>query len=233
MGTSVAAYFSSSPESGNTARLLNAFLKGLERGGDNTKLFDVEEIQPSPCTGELHCWFQDPGSCYIQDAMQDLYPVLRRADTLVIGTPVYIPLPGEMQNFLNRLCPLVDPELETRDGRTRGRMRSDVSISRIVLVATSGWWEIENLDTVVRIVRELAEDASVPFAGAVLRPHAAMALRPQGKAPEILQAAEQAGFELASTGEIESETLAAVSQPSIGQEEYRQHLNQMRVDRSD
>jgi multimeric flavodoxin WrbA len=232
MGTSVAVYFSSSPEAGNTARLLKAFLAGLERGGDETKLFDVKEIQPSPCTGELHCWFKDPGNCYIQDTMQDLYPVLRQADTLILATPVYIPLPGEMQNLLNRLCPLVDPELETRDGRTRGKMRADVNISRIALVATSGWWEVENMDTVVRIVREVAEDASVPFVGPVLRPHAGMALSSQGKPGEILQAAEQAGFELASTGEIKAETLSAVSRPLIGQEEYRQYMNQMRMESS-
>ena len=229
MGTSVAVYFSSSAESGNTARLLFAFMQGLKQGGDEIKVFDVKKIQPSPCTGELHCWFKDPGNCYIQDGMQDLYSVLRQADTLILGTPVYIPLPGEMQNLLNRLCPIVDPQLETRDGRTRGRIREGVSVSRIVLVASSGWWEIENMDTVLRIAREFAEDASVPFAGAVLRPHAAMALGSEEKGPEILKAAEQSGFELASTGEMKAETLSAVSQPLIGQEEYRQYMNQMRT----
>jgi hypothetical protein len=203
MGTSVAVYFSSSSKSGNTARLLTAFMKGVERGGDKTKVFDVKEIQPSPCTGELDCWFKDPGNCYIQDGMQDLYPVLREADTLILGTPVYIPLPGEMQNLLNRLTPIVDPELETRDGRTRGRVREGVAIRRIVLVASSGWWEIENMDTV------------------------------QGKPTEILQAVEQAGFEFASTGEIQAETLSTVSQPLIRQEEYRQYLNKMRTGASE
>ncbi|MFC2095653.1 flavodoxin family protein [Candidatus Bipolaricaulota bacterium] len=229
MGTSVAVYFSSSPESGNTARLLSAFMKGLERGGDETRIFDVKEIHLSPCTGELHCWLKDPGNCYIQDGMEDLYPVLRQADTLVLGTPVYIPLPGEMQNLLNRLCPLLDPDLVTRDGRTRARMRDGVAIRRIALVASGGWWEIANMDTVVRIAREFAEDASVPLVEPVLRPHAAMALSPQGKPSEILQAAEQAGFELASTGRIQDETLSTVSQPLIGQEEYRQYLRQMRA----
>jgi len=233
MGTSVAVYFSSSSESGTTARLLSAFMKGLERGGDETRIYDVREIQPLPCTGELHCWHKDPGNCYIQDGMQDLYPALRQADTLVLGTPVYIPLPGEMQNLLNRLCPIVDPELETRDGRTRGKIREGVKIRQVALVASSGWWEIENMDTVVRIAREFAEDASIPLVGAVLRPHAAMALSPQGKPSEILQASEQAGFELASTGKIRAETLSTVSQPLIGQEEYRQYLNRMRASPSE
>ena len=80
MGTSVAVFFSSSPESGNTARLLSAFMKGLERGGDEIRTFDVKEVNPSPCTGELHCWFKDPGNCYIQDGMQEVYAVLRCSD---------------------------------------------------------------------------------------------------------------------------------------------------------
>jgi multimeric flavodoxin WrbA len=227
MGTSVAVYFSSSPESGNTARLLFAFMEGLERGGEETKVFDVKQVNPSPCTGELHCWFKDPGSCYIQDGMADLYPWLQDADTLVLGTPVYIPLPGEMQNLINRLCPIIEPQLETRKGRTRGRIRQGFRLSRIVLVASSGWWEVENMDTVVRIAKEFAEVASVPFAGAVLRPHAVMALGSEERSAEILDAAEQAGFQLASTGSMDDEILATVSQPLIGQEEYKQYMNQM------
>jgi len=138
-GHVVAVYFSSSSEFGNTAKLLSAFMKGVERRGDETKIFDVNKIQPSPCTGELHCWSKDQGNCSIQDDMQDLYPVLWQANTLVLGPPMYIPLPYEMQNLLNRLTPILDPQLETRGGRTRGRLRQGVSISRIVLVATSGW----------------------------------------------------------------------------------------------
>ena len=77
-----------------------------------------------------------------------------------------------MQNIINRLCPLLDPVLEFRKGRTRATIRKDVRIRTIVLVSASGWWEKGNFGTVVRIVKELAEDASVKFGGAVLRPHA-------------------------------------------------------------
>ena len=66
-----------------------------------------------------------------------------------------------------------------------------------------------------------------PLQGLFSDPHAGMALGPQGKPTEILQAAEQAGFELASTGKIQAETLSTVSQPVIEQEEYRQYLNQI------
>lgn len=222
MAKTVALCYSSSAETGNTARLLKSFLRGIERGGDEVECVFIKGLSVSPCTGELTCWSKTPGRCYIQDGMQPLYPTVKASQTLVIATPVYIPLPGELQNVLNRLCPLLDPSLEIRDGRTRARLREDVAIRRIALVATGGWWEIANMDTVVRIVRELAEDASVPFVGPVLRPHAHAALRPGAKCQEILNAAEQAGFELASQGAIQASTLALVSQPVVTHEEYLQ-----------
>ncbi|MEO0095812.1 MAG: hypothetical protein ABIL66_07975 [candidate division WOR-3 bacterium] len=46
-----------------------------------------------------------------------------------------------MQNILNRLCPLLEPVLEFRSGRTRARLRNDVKIEKMVLIATCGWWE--------------------------------------------------------------------------------------------
>lgn len=226
MARSVAVYYSSSAEAGSTATLLEAFMRGVERCGDSATTYAVKDVDISVCTGELHCWFKAPGECYIQDGMQNLYPILSRADTLILATPVYVPLPGEMQNLLNRLCPLIEPKLETRAGRTRGRMRKGVSISKIALVATGGWWELGNFDTVVRIARELAEDASVPFAGAVLRPHASLAFHSKERTA-ILDAAERAGVELATSGAMSPETLAAVSQPVIAEEEYRKYLNEM------
>ena len=113
-------------------------------------------------------------------------PTLREADILVLATPVYIPLPGEMQNLINRLCPLVKPKLETREGRTRARFHDEVRIQRIALVSTGGWWEKGNFGTVGRIAQELAESASVKFAGALLRPHAGL-MRRQGELTRFLK----------------------------------------------
>jgi multimeric flavodoxin WrbA len=158
--------------------------------------------------------------------MQLLYASLRQADTLILAAPVYIPPPGAMQDVINRLCPLIEPLLEMRAGRTRARFREDVKIRRIALVSTGGWWEKENMDTVVRI----AEDASVEFAGAVLRPHAFL-IRQDGKltgnGQTILDAARTAGFELVKEGAMHQDTLEAISQPLISEAELRRRYNQM------
>lgn len=204
---------------GNTALVLGPFLKGLADGGFSTELLYASQLKVKPCScGNMHCWNDTPGKCIFQDSMQEIYPKLWDADLLILATPVYIPLPGEMQNFVNRLVPLLIPDLVIREGRTRARFREDVKIKQIALVAIGGWYELENMDVVELIVREIAENASCEYCGALKRPHSsrmghATELTPGSKA--VQAAARQAGVELAHDGQIQPATLARVSQPLI------------------
>jgi len=216
-------------DKGNTAMILMAFSQGLAEAGAQLEILYASRLKIKPCScGSMRCWYDTPGACSIQDDMQSLYPRLKAADTLILATPVYIPLPGALQNFINRLCPLIHPYLEFREGRTRAGFLPDVQIRRIVLVATGGWWEIENLDTVVRIAQELAEDASVEFSGALLRPHAFLMrqngnLTPAGQV--VQEAARQAGVELAGEGRFHADTLQAISNPLVSEAELRELYN--------
>lgn len=209
---------------GNTAYTLKPFLESLTANGAEVQLLYSHKLKVKPCScGELYCWNRDPGVCIIKDSMTDIYPLLKVADILVFATPVYNPLPGGLQNFINRLCPLILPDIVFRDGRTRARIRDDVQIKTIALLVTNGWWEIENADTVKRIVEELTELASVNFGGAILRPHAHR-LRREGENEEtrgaIFDALRRAAVELLEDGKFHSHTLETISQPLVSREEY-------------
>jgi multimeric flavodoxin WrbA len=217
-------------EKGNTARVLTPFIQGMMDAGAEVELFYASRLKIKPCScGVMYCWGDRPGECCIQDEMQLLYPKLRTADVIILATPVYIPLPGDMQNFINRLCPLLDPHLEKRQGRTRARFRKDVNIRQFVLVSTGGWWEIGNFDTVVRVVEELALDAGVKFGGAVLRPHAFLMMA-KGKLTKdgeaVLDALRKAGSELIREGAMHPGTLELISRPMMSEEALRQRYNQ-------
>lgn len=216
-------------EKGHTALILNSFIHGMMDAGAEVELFYPRRLKVKPCTcGEMYCWYKKAGECCIKDDMQLLYPQLKEADILILATPVYIPLPGEMQNFINRLCPLIEPFLETHQGRTRARLRKQVKIRKIVLVSTGGWWEKANFETVVRITEELAKDASVEFAGAVLRPHAFL-MKEKGKLTKdgeaVMNAVKMAGYELVKKGKMNRETLEAISRPLVSEEELRRRYN--------
>ncbi|MDY6952688.1 MAG: NAD(P)H-dependent oxidoreductase, partial [Thermodesulfobacteriota bacterium] len=72
---------------GNTSTLLSEFLGEAERIGANTRSIDVSRKDISPCQECGHC--EQVGYCPIDDDMQQIYPLLRRADIIVMATPVF------------------------------------------------------------------------------------------------------------------------------------------------
>lgn len=212
-------------EKGHTAKILAAYIDGMKEAGASVELEYSHKLKIRHCIGDFHCWYEKIGECIHDDDMRPLLDKLRASDILILGIPIYLPLPGKMQTILNRLMPIVEPILEFRDGRTRARLHEDVKLSQIALVATGGWWELGNLDLVVEIAKHIAEDISVEFAGSVLRPHASMMSVYEEKAEKIMAATKEAGIQLISDGKMSVDTLDAISQPLMSEEELRERYN--------
>jgi len=74
-------------DKGNTSALLSEFLSEAERLGAHTQRLDVARMNISPC---LECGTCDEkGYCPIDDDMQQIYPLLRSADIIVMATPIF------------------------------------------------------------------------------------------------------------------------------------------------
>lgn len=205
---------------GHTAFVLTPFIEGMKKAGAKVELLYSKNQKIRPCIGCFKCWGETIGECFLEDDMKSIYSQLKETDILVLAIPVYIPLPGMMQNFINRLCPLVEPLLEYKAGRTRAKFHDDVKISKILGVITGGWWEIENLNVVLKIIEELALNASTEFSGALLRPHA-YALREDTELnKEVLSTLETIGEKFISEGKITQEDLTFISQPLVDKEDY-------------
>ena len=72
---------------GNTSLLLGAFLSEAERLGAHTLHLDVARKNISPCKECGTC--EKKGFCPIEDDMQEIYPLLRQADIIVMATPIF------------------------------------------------------------------------------------------------------------------------------------------------
>jgi putative NADPH-quinone reductase len=211
-------------EKGYTAKILDPFIKGMEKAGAQVELLYSKKLDVNPCNGEFDCWYENVGECYIDDGMQQVYPKLREADILVLGMPVYFPIPSELQKFLNRLMPLMNPVLKFKDGRTQIKCHDDVRIRKIVLVSVCGWWEMGNFDLVEHIVREICLKAGVEFAGSVLRPHADILPKEKVKAGEVFGALEELGFCFIKDGSLSEDLLKVIAQPLISEYDCRKRL---------
>ncbi len=91
---------------GNTAILLEEYLKGLE---DLTLPVQRETIYLQSkkilyCTGCNICQKSSQSQCILKDDMQGIYKNVEKADVLIFATPVYVfNMTGQLKTFLDRL----------------------------------------------------------------------------------------------------------------------------------
>jgi multimeric flavodoxin WrbA/protein-tyrosine-phosphatase len=86
---------------GNTDILLTSFLAEAERLGARTQNLPVAEKNIMPCIGCRTC--EREGFCPLKDDMQEIYPLLWRADLVVMATPVFFyGPPAQMKALIDR-----------------------------------------------------------------------------------------------------------------------------------
>ncbi len=222
-------------EKGNTALILTQFLDGMKLAGAEVELFYTKKMKINPCLGEYNCWFKTPGVCSQKDDMQELVPKLMEADVLVFATPLYVDgMTGPMKNLLDRAIPIGDPVIEIRDGHCRHIGRKIVKEGKLVLVSNCGFWELDNFDPLVAHMKAISSNLGREFAGALLRPHgpALKAMMDQGMpVHDVLDAAREAGRQLAADGRMKPDTLKIVSRELLPMEMYVNIANQYAQDR--
>ena len=74
---------------GNTAKLVEAFLSGVNTENCTAEVIDVATKNIHGCIGCNHCYRDEQHSCVFKDDMTAIYERLAQADTIAIATPVY------------------------------------------------------------------------------------------------------------------------------------------------
>jgi len=87
---------------GNTELLLSAFLEGVRRNGLQVRKLYVAEQGIAPCMGCRYC--EREGFCKLSDGMDDVYRLLRRADLVVLATPIFFyGTPAQTKALIDRV----------------------------------------------------------------------------------------------------------------------------------
>jgi len=72
----------------NSEALMQAAIEGAsERGDVEVRVFHVARMMISPCRACGGC--NQTGLCVIRDEMQELYPLLRGAERMIIASPIF------------------------------------------------------------------------------------------------------------------------------------------------
>jgi multimeric flavodoxin WrbA len=76
-------------KNGNSSILAKQVAAGAKAGGAMVETFYLQDMNIRPCNACDACRKKSRIDCVFKDDMQKLYPKLRRADAIVIASPIY------------------------------------------------------------------------------------------------------------------------------------------------
>ena len=86
---------------GNTAQLVDAFMKGAMEAGHATELISLNQLQVNGCIGCNAC--RDGKPCVQKDDFNSLVPKILEADLLVFASPLYFwTISSKIKAFIER-----------------------------------------------------------------------------------------------------------------------------------
>ena len=202
-------------KTGITNLMLERFLEGVRDTGAEAELIQLSDEQVHHCTGEFHCWIQNPGVCLWDEKKGDTMAEIRRkfaeSDKVILGTPVYVDgMTGLMKNMFDRMIPIVYPFIELDAfGDIRHPLRFGEVGKKVVLLSCSGFPEIETFSALVKHFERIMMNLRADLVGKLLRPTGGALANPEQLDEEtrnrIFSALSRAGREFALSGRISPE----------------------------
>ncbi|MDR0974077.1 MAG: flavodoxin family protein [Ruminococcus sp.] len=87
---------------GNTAHMLRYVLDIVGKAGHETEFYQAGGKPVRGCLGCAVCW-DKPGKCVQDDWINEIYPKMKEADAIIIGSPTYFAdLTAEIKALIDR-----------------------------------------------------------------------------------------------------------------------------------
>ena len=163
----------------STDRLTAAFTEGAKGAGHTVTTFRVADMNIGGCIGCRHC-FQEVCVCVQKDDMQAILDALRKADTLVLASPVYY------WSITSQLKCVID--------RTYALLKEGSSIKRAALLMTCGNDSGTAADPSIAMFRQICAYLKWQEAGIIVAPRTHAPQDIYGR-PELEQA-KQLGIQI-------------------------------------
>lgn len=203
-------------DKGNTEVILQAFLRGAQDEGAESKVIYLKDKTIKHCLGCFTCWIKTPGVCVHKDDMPGIIEEMKTADLMVYAMPLYVyTVPGLFKDYLDRLIPFAQPFIDKRGDHFIHPPRYGHGLHRSVVISNAGFPESHHFEGLKATFRLLTDGPDSELAGMIC-----CAGGPLLDIPEFeddvrwyLEAAERAGREVASQGGISPETQAVLDKP--------------------
>lgn len=116
MAKKILVVVGSAHKRGNTDHLADAFIRGAKQAGNEVhKVFLGDKII-NGCLGCSACRYGKP--CIQKDGMQEIYPLLRQCDVVVLASPLYYwTISARLKAFIERFYAISEEDLHPPMGR--------------------------------------------------------------------------------------------------------------------
>ncbi len=212
--------FNGSPAGEHSATnvIVQAFLKGAQSAGAETRTVFLAKQNVLQCQGCFSCWFQNPGKCVLQDDMQQLLEFYQQSDMVCFATPIYTwNMTALLKNFVDRLAPLKCPKITEQQGNF-DLQDAAAKTQKFVVISNCGFPGDNNFE----VLR-----ASVACCNPSLEIYRNCGKLLKSKNPIAEQAVarwlpivEQAGREMVLQQTVSAETAEALKMPLMSVQEY-------------
>ncbi|MCD8038541.1 MAG: flavodoxin family protein [Lachnospiraceae bacterium] len=88
---------------GNTRQMVDAFTAGANQAGHHVDVVDVCKKNINGCLACEYCHSKGGGVCIQKDDMQEIYDLKKKAEMLVIASPIYYHgISGQLKCVIDR-----------------------------------------------------------------------------------------------------------------------------------
>ena len=110
----VVIIFGSPRKNSNTHILMEEARKGITEKGIQTQIFYLNEMNIKGCQACYYCKRNNVAECAIKDDMQKIHEALKKADGMLITTPIYFGgVTAQTKLWLDRMFPFIDLKLNS------------------------------------------------------------------------------------------------------------------------
>lgn len=131
---------SSGRSKGNTAQLVESFVKGANERGHYTEVISLVKNEVKPCLGCNACRYEKP--CVQKDAFNELIPKIKEADCLVFASPLYFwSMSARIKAFIERFYCIAIKDEKPPFGRYEKYPVKDCAL--LMTAADNNFWTFE------------------------------------------------------------------------------------------
>lgn len=125
---------------GNTAQLVDAFIKGAEETGHSVEKVSLMKTEVKGCIGCNACRFGKP--CIQKDDFNDLVPKIKNADLIVLASPLYFwTFSSKLKAFIERFYCIAEEDPNPPLGRYEKYPVKDCAL--LMTAADNFFWTFE------------------------------------------------------------------------------------------